>query len=337
MTPLTFAAPQAAPAPDRPGDLALRVTAVRLEADDVISLVLASPAGADLPGWAPGAHIELLLPSGRMRQYSLCGPTENRKEYRIAVLRERAGRGGSAEIHDSPLVGRVFPVRGPRNHFELRPSRRYRFIAGGIGVTPVLAMARSLGRDVPWTLHYGGRSRASMAFVDELRAAGGERVIVTAQDEQGILDVDAIVAGADADTAIYCCGPAGLLAAVAASRESLAPRSPLYVERFTGSGGSAAAGTATSAGEREFEIELRRSGVTAVVPPGRTVLDVIREFVPDAPFSCAEGYCGSCETAVLAGTPDHRDEILTEAERARNRTMFPCVSRARSDRLVLDL
>jgi ferredoxin-NADP reductase len=316
----------------------LRVTAVRLEADDVISIVLASPAGADLPGWTPGAHVELQLPSGRVRQYSLCGATGNRKEYRIAVLREPAGRGGSAEIHDSPLVGRVLSIRGPRNNFELRPSRRYLFVAGGIGVTPILAMVRSLGHSDPWTLHYGGRSRASMAFVEELLGLGSEHVIVKPQGERGLLDVDAIVASADAGTAIYCCGPVGLLGAVGSARDRLAPQIPLYTERFAASGGSPVTSrTTTAADERAFEIELKRSGVTAVVPPGRTVLDVIRDFVPDKAFSCEVGYCGSYETAVLEGTPDHRDEVLSAEEREQNRTMFPCVSRAHSERLVLDI
>lgn len=338
MSALSIAATEVAPSSDLHNELALRVTAVRLEADDVISLDLASPSNVALPQWTPGAHIELHLPSGRVRQYSLCGATANRRQYRIAVLREPGGRGGSLEIHNSPLVGRTIKVRGPRNHFELRPSPRYVFIAGGIGVTPILAMVRSLGMSVPWDLYYGGRSRMSMAFVDELLDIGGDRVKVMPQEQHGLLDVDAIIKGIQSETAIYCCGPAGLLEAMTSAHQRLAPQITLCTERFTGSGRSATGTPSTTGvGAQAFELELKRSGVTAIVPPDRTTLDVIRDHVPDAPFSCEEGYCGSCETSVLEGTPDHRDDILTAAERTESRTMFPCVSRACSKRLVLDI
>ena len=312
--------------------LDLVVTSVRLEADDVISVVFADPAGGHLPAWRPGAHLEVVLPSGLVRQYSLCGSPGNRSEYRIAVLREANGRGGSRELHDRGLVGKRLKVNAPRNHFELVPSSRYVFVAGGIGITPILAMVRSLRSSVPWSLHYGGRTRASMAFTDELRRIGGDRVVLTPQDENGLLDVDSIVEGAD-ESAIYCCGPAPLLEAVQEARDRIAPGASLHIERFTAS----PTRVSTSAANATVEVELRRSGVTVLVEPEQSILDAIREVVPTVNYSCTEGYCGSCEVAVLEGVPDHRDDILTAAEREAGRTMFPCVSRALSKRLILDI
>ncbi|MTD52506.1 PDR/VanB family oxidoreductase [Amycolatopsis pithecellobii] len=315
------------------GSLDLVVTSVRWEADDVISITFADPAGGDLPEWRPGAHLELVLPSGLVRQYSLCGSPGDRSEYRVAVLREANGRGGSRELHDTGLVGKRLKVDGPRNRFELVPSSRYVFIAGGIGITPILAMVRSLATSVPWSLHYGGRTHAGMAFTDELVAIGGDRITLSPQDKDGLLDVDAIVGGADESTAIYCCGPAPLLEAVQAACARLVPGASLHIERF-----SAASAVPKAPGdERTVEVELRRSGVTVEVGRESSILDAIREVVPGAPYSCTEGYCGSCEVTVLEGTPDHRDDILTTEERETGRTMFPCVSRALSERLVLDI
>jgi ferredoxin-NADP reductase len=327
--------PNTSPSLGQQQELALRVTEVRLEADDVVSITFADPEGGDLPEWTPGAHIELQLPSGLQRQYSLCGATGDRKRYTIAVLRENDGRGGSVELHDSALVGRVLRIRAVRNHFKLQPSEKYLFIAGGIGVTPILAMAREIGGSAPWTMHYGGRSHRSMAFLDELACSEGQ-VHVTPQDEQGILDLESILRSADIDTAIYCCGPAGLLDAARSEHKRLAPASPFFFERFEAAEPSTSPSEAAGlVADEEFELELRRSGVTTVVPKDKTVLEVIREFVPDAPSSCEEGYCGSCECAVLEGTPDHRDDILTPQEKQENRTMFPCISRAHG-KLVLD-
>ena len=318
------------------GTYPLRVAAVTDEADSVIALALRHPEGRDLPAWEPGAHIDLYLPSGRIRQYSLCGSPQDRSEYRIAVLREQSGRGGSEEIHTLPLAGMRLMVRGPRNHFPLRDSPRYLFIAGGIGVTPLLPMIAKLGDGRPWALYYGGRTRASMAFAADVLRIGGDRVHVLPKDEAGRLDVDGIVAAAGAGTAVYCCGPPGLLRAVEDASRRLVPAASLCTERFTP--GEPAPGEATGAGEdRPFQVELRRSGLTLQVPAGRTLLEVVREAVPDMPYSCEEGYCGSCETTVLGGQPDHRDEILSPEERAESKTMMICVGRARSDTLVLDL
>lgn len=315
--------------------LHLLVTEARLEAEGVISLALADPHGAELPQWMPGAHLELVLPSGLRRQYSMCGSHSDRFHYRVAVLREATGRGGSVEIHDTGLVGRTLTVNGPRNHFELKPSPRYVFIAGGIGITPILSMVRALNPRSDWSLFYGGRTARSMAFVQELRDLGADRVHVIAQDVKGLLPVEAILAAADADTAIYCCGPGPLLEAVQDAHVRLASESSLHVERFAASTGEPAALAAGD--DNTVEIVLNRTGMTLTVGPEKSLLDAIREVVPTVPFSCTEGYCGSCEVAVLEGEPDHRDEILTEDERSGGKTMFPCVSRALSQRLVLDI
>jgi ferredoxin-NADP reductase len=316
----------------------LWVAAVTREADAVLSLSLRLPEGGDLPAWEPGAHIELHLPSGRIRQYSLCGSPRNREEYRIAVLRERAGRGGSAEIHDFPLAGRQLLVRGPRNHFPLKDSPRHLFIAGGIGVTPILPMITELGPVRPWEMYYGGRSRASMAFAEQALRIGGDRVHVQPKDESGRLDVEGIVRTADARTAIYCCGPQSLLDAVRDAHRRLSPAASLYTERFTsGAPAPAELPVPGATQEQPFRVELRRSGRTLHVPADRTLLEVVREVVPQMPYSCEEGYCGACETKVLGGRPDHRDEILSPEERAESNTMMICVGRALSETLVLDL
>jgi ferredoxin-NADP reductase len=205
-------------------------------------------------------------------------------------------------------------------------SRRYLFIAGGIGITPIrpmLAAAQAAGAG--WQLVYGGRTRESMAFATDLRAAYGDRVSIRPQDETGLLDLDGLLSGAGPDTAVYCCGPGPLLAAV---QQRCASR--LYIERFTplpGTGGQATA----------FEVELSGSGRTLRVPAGRSILEAVEEAGVAVLSSCREGTCGTCETAVLDGVPEHRDSLLTEAERAAGDTMFICVSRAKTARLVLDL
>jgi ferredoxin-NADP reductase len=312
------------------------ISQVTLAAQAVITIRLVDPDGAQLPEWAPGAHLDLLLPSGRIRQYSLCGDPLDRTCYTVAVLREDAGRGGSVEVHDSTLVGRYLEVRGPRNHFELRPAARYLFLAGGIGVTPLMAMIRVATRNgIPWTLHYGGRALAHMAFRDELCQLGGDAVHLVPQDQFGILDLEQIIDASPVGTDVYCCGPEPML--VAAERACAGSGSPrtIYIERFGAASTSPIAG---DEGDRaEFEVELARSGTVLIVPADRTLLDVVRTAVADVPYSCEGGYCGACETRVLEGEPEHHDQILTDAERASGSTMMICVGRARSARLVLDL
>jgi ferredoxin-NADP reductase len=299
-------------------------------AEDVVVLTLREAGGRPLPRWQPGAHVDLLLGNGLTRQYSLCGDPGDRHAWRLGVLREPDGRGGSAHIHDALHPGTTLRVRGPRNHFALAPSPRYLFVAGGIGVTPILPMvaaADAAGTD--WRLVYGGRRRASMAFLPELTRYG-DRVSVRPQDETGLLDLDTLLDTPRADTLVYCCGPEALLAAVERRCGSW-PADSLRVERF------APAPPAEPVLDTGFEVVCERSGLTVTVPPDRAILDVLEEAGVGVLSSCGEGTCGTCDTPVLAGEPDHRDSVLTEAERAGNDCMMICVSRARTPRLVLAL
>ncbi|KAA0940306.1 PDR/VanB family oxidoreductase [Streptomyces apricus] len=311
----------------------LVVAETELVADGVLALTLRHPLGGELPAWEPGAHVDVALAPGLERQYSLCGDPGDRHAWRVAVLREPAGRGGSAHVHERLAVGAGVRVRGPRNHFALLPSPRYRFVAGGIGITPILPMlaaAEAAGAD--WTLLYGGRTRLSMAFREELERYG-DRVRLVPQDESGLLDLGPVLDSPAPDTLVYCCGPAPLLDAVE-ERCAGWPAGSLHVERFRpkepGEGQDPYA-------ETEFEVVLRRSGRTLTVPADASVLDTVLAAGVDALYSCTEGTCGTCETDVLEGVPDHRDSVLTEEERAAGDTMFICVSRCLGKRLVLDL
>jgi ferredoxin-NADP reductase len=299
-------------------------------ADDVARLVLRHPDGHELPAWAPGAHVDLVLADGLVRQYSLCGDPDDPSTLHVAVLREQAGRGGSQHVHNELGEGDVVHVRGPRNHFPLVQADRYLFIAGGIGITPILPMiAQVEASGADWRLVYGGRTRSSMAFQAELQDRYPGKVVIHPQDEAGLLDLPTLLDGTGA-TAVYCCGPEGLLAAVEARCASL-PNGTLHVERFAPKDGAAD-------GPREsFEVELAQTGTILTVPADRSVLDVVEDSGVQVLSSCQEGTCGTCETTVLSGIPDHRDSVLTDDEQAANDTMMICVSRSCSPRLVLDL
>lgn len=316
----------------------LLVKSVTWEADKVLSLRLVHPNGDELPPWEPGAHVDLVLPSGLVRQYSLCGYPDDRRGYTIAVLLEAAGRGGSREVHETVLVGKTVSVRGPRNKFPLVDAPRYLFLAGGIGITPILAMVREVGaRGGDWCLAYGGRSRSSMAFVDELVKLGQGHVDIVPQDERGMLDLDTLLAQVGPDTVVYCCGPEGLLAATEQRCRVSDTQIRLHVERFGAAGAVRATEPAGDAAAAAFEVELRRSGCLVTVPPDRSILDVVRDVVPETMFSCEEGFCGTCETRVLEGVPEHHDTILSDKERERGQTMMICVGRSKTPRLVLDM
>ncbi|MFI6274392.1 PDR/VanB family oxidoreductase [Streptomyces sp. NPDC050988] len=300
-----------------------------LAAEGVLALTLRHPLGEELPAWEPGAHIDVILGPDLERQYSLCGDPADRRSWRVAVLREPDGRGGSAHVHGQLEAGDKVRVRGPRNHFALQPSPRYRFVAGGIGITPILPMlAAAEAAGAEWTLLYGGRTRNSMAFVEEL-GRYGDRVRVAPQDEAGLLDLDSELGSPQADTLVYCCGPGPLLDAVE-ERCMRWPKGSLHVERFQPKVQETGADT-------EFEVVLERSGQTLTVPADVSVLDTVRSAGVEVLFSCTEGTCGTCETDVLEGTPDHRDSVLTDEEREAGETMLICVSRCRGKRLVLDL
>lgn len=299
----------------------------------VVLLTLGHEDMRALPAWEPGAHIDLHVgkPATLIRQYSLCSAPANREHYQVAVLREPESRGGSSYVVERLSPGDVVPVSPPRNHFPLVPSRRYVFVAGGIGITPMLPMiaaAEAAGTD--WTLLYGGRTQESMAFADELVEKYGSRVSVRPQDEHGLFDLTTLLASPEPDTRVYCCGPEPLLAAAGAACASWPPGT-LHIERFAPVEGTFSAGEDT-----EFEVEFAQSGITLTVPAGQSIMEVAEEAGIPIVSSCEEGTCGSCELAVLAGVPDHRDFVLTDAERDACASMMICVSRARSPRLVLD-
>lgn len=311
----------------------LLITARHTRAEGVVELTLADPAGARLPAWTPGAHVDLLL-GDIVRQYSLCGAPGDQRTWRIAVLLEKEGRGGSAMVHETLYAGDRVAIRGPRNHFPLHAAPRYIFIAGGIGITPILPMlAAATGKGADWHLYYGGRSEASMAFLDEL-APYGDRVTIWPQDTNGLLPLDQILTAPEqAGTLVYCCGPEGLLTAAEQRCNPPAwPSGTLHVERF-----APKPQPASPEGEAPFEVVCQRSGVTVTVPPGTSILEALDSHGVSVLSSCQEGVCGTCETRVLAGVPDHRDSLLTEDERQANDYMMICVSRAKSPRLVLDL
>lgn len=308
----------------------LVVTGKQQPADGVVVLTLAHPDGARLPDWAPGAHIDLMPGHGVTRQYSLCGSRWDGFSYRVGVLREPAVLGGSAYLHERLQVGDTVGVGGPRNNFALVPAQRYLFIAGGIGITPLLPMVHQADLlDADWDLVYGGRRRSSMAFLDEL-AGYGDRVHVWPEDEHGLLDLPAWLGVVRPDVKIFCCGPGPLLDAVERACAGWPPHA-LRTERFV------AQEQGAPVRDTPFEVRLARTGTSVTVNPDVSVLDAVRTAGVQVLSSCQQGTCGTCETDVVEGIPDHRDSILGDAERAAGDCMFVCVSRSCSDRLVLDL
>ena len=306
----------------------VRVSHVRGVADDVVEIAFEKPDGTPLPPWTPGAHIDLLLGADTTRQYSLCGTPADPARYRVAVLRAPDSRGGSTRVHAlSP--GDDIRIRGPRNHFPLLAAPRYLFIAGGIGITPMLPMieaAEAAGAD--WQLHYGGRSLASMAYLSTL-GSYGDRVHLVPQDEQGILDLATILGSPTGGTLVYCCGPEPLLAAVESACDSWPPGA-LHLERFS------AKPRESGTDDTSFELVLQRSGISVSVGPDQTVFEAMRAAGVPVLGSCLEGICGTCETGVLEGDVDHRDSVLDEDEQEAMDAMMVCVSRCHSARLVLD-
>ncbi|WP_131746983.1 PDR/VanB family oxidoreductase [Frankia sp. Cppng1_Ct_nod] len=323
----------------RDDQLTLVVAAKDHAAEAVVRVVLTHPDGAALPAWTPGAHIDLFLTPELIRQYSLCGDPTDHSRWEIGVLREPDGRGGSRHVHEALHVGDQVLVSAPRNNFELVTAAEYLFLAGGIGITPILPMVRAVeAAGARWRLVYGGRRRSSMAFLDSL-APHGDKVVVHPEDSHGLLDLDGLLGTARPGVAVYCCGPEGLLGAVE-SRCSGWPAGSLHVERFRArpveddGAGEGAEGTAAPSA---FDVVLARSGRTVHVPASRSVLEVLEDAGMDVLSSCREGICGTCETAVVKGEPDHRDSLLTEDERATADFMMICVSRSRTPVLVLDL
>lgn len=314
--------------------LRLVVAERRTEAHDenVISVVFAAPGGDELPVWRPGAHLDVELPSGRLRQYSLCGDPADSRRYRIAVRRIPNGDGGSIEVHDDLTVGSAVTVRGPRNAFAFAVpgfgsrATQLHFVAGGIGITPILPMIRLAHRlSLDWSMVYTGRSRDSLPFLAELTEFGA-RVRIRTDDANGLPTPDDLLPTTAAGTAIYCCGPSPMTTMLLAAVRTR-PGIEFHAERFS---------PPPIIDGVPFEVELARTGEVLTVPADRSTLDVVRERRPDVAFSCRQGFCRTCRVRVLAGTPDHRDTTLTPAEQHRG-DMLICVSRARDDRLVLDI
>jgi ferredoxin-NADP reductase len=307
-----------------------RVTAISYAARDINIYEFARPDGVPLADVEPGAHIDIELPNGIIRQYSLISPGSTPDRYAVAVKRDPNSRGGSRFIHDELRVGQLVTLTGPRNHFRLQESAEHTILlAGGIGITPIFCMLRRLQqtRAHPWTLHYSCRTRAEAAFLDELGCS--PQVHLNFDDESGgVLDLATIVAEAPPDAHLYCCGPTPMLAAFEAASKDW-PVERKHVEYFTSIGAPSLNGG--------FVVELKRSGREFVVPSGKSILDVLRDSGIDVSYSCEQGICGACETRVISGIPEHRDSVLTPAEQVANNTVMICCAGSKSERLVLDL
>ncbi len=314
--------------------LAMTVVERRVEAHDtdVISLLLTATDGRELPAWRPGAHLDLELPSGRLRQYSLCGDPADRYGYRIAVRRIPEGGGGSLEVHEALRTGAGVTVRGPRNAFPFvlpgygSAAARLHFVAGGIGITPILPMMRMADRlGIEWSMVYTGRSRDTIPFLDEVEGFGG-RVTVRTDDEHGLPAATDLLGDIGPDTSVYCCGPVPMTDVIAAAVREM-PGVELHSERFS---------APPVLDGKPFRIELARTGEVIEVPADRSALEQVLTARPDAAYSCRQGFCRTCRVRVLEGTVEHRDTVLTEDERAAG-DMLICVSRCGGERLVLDL
>lgn len=310
-------------------ELVMTVDNIRVLADRVVELELRGPAGIELPDWTPGAHIDLVLPGDVVRSYSLTGNPADKSTWRIAVLHELAGRGGSATIHRLK-TGEGVRVRWPRNNFALKAAKKYHFFASGIGITPILPMidaVRALG--LPWRFDYVGRARDKLAYCDHLAAFGEAHIHFTS--ETGRPDLKALLAESDPEAAVYACGSQGFLLDLEAAAAEAGRN--FHTEWFAPRPG------ARQGAEGSFEtftVRLERSNVEVTVLPGQSIIDACGEAGVTIPASCFEGTCGSCLSTVLEGVPDHRDSFLLPNERKSNTLMAPCVSKSMTGRLVLD-
>ena len=307
----------------------MRLTGIAYAAKDTNLYEFRRPDGASLPGIEPGAHIDIHLPNGMMRQYSLVTADGDPAAYVVGIKRDRASRGGSRYVHEYLGVAEILKIGGPRNHFPLNEDAPHSvLIAGGIGITPIWCMAQrlqKLGRS--FELHYACRTRDEAAFLQELQKLQQAHVHIDAE-VGGFLDLAPIIANAPAGSHFYCCGPAPMLAGYETATKHV-PAAQVHAEYFT-----AKEEAATDGG---YVVELRKSGLEFAVPEGRTILQVLRDAGVDTPYSCESGVCGACEAKVVSGDVDHRDNVLTETERKASKTMMICCSGSKSSRLVLDL
>jgi vanillate O-demethylase ferredoxin subunit len=318
--------------------LRVRVSRIERVAEGIRSFELVSPEGSPLPGFEPGAHLDVRTPGDHVRQYSLCNDAQESHRYVIAIQRESSGRGGSAALHDFVQEGDTLTVSPPRNTFPLLFARSYVLVAGGIGITPLLAMARVLQRTgVPYTLYYCTRSPERTAFLEELSAPPfASRVFLhhDGGDPARGLDMGGLLATRPPGARLYCCGPAGLMQAVRAAATAQGwPQEKLHFESFTAQGAEAVSGRA----DTPFEVALRSTGAVYPVPQGQSALGVLRRNGVKVPSDCEAGACGACLTRVCEGVPDHRGTFFGDPEQAGTGRMLLCVSRAKTRRLVLDL
>ncbi len=318
------------PGPD-PVAIPVVVAARRALTEDVVELTLTADGDAALPVWQPGAHIDLELPDGALRQYSLCGRA-GEGAFRIAVLRERTGRGGSLAVHEQVRTGARLRIRGPRNHFRLRAADFVLFVAGGIGITPLLPMIEEVERrGVGWRLLYLGRSRDRMPYLDDLLERHRSSVYAWPSSDRGRYDLDDIWARMPTvRSLVYACGPEGLLSGLEDSARRHGFEDRVVVERFAPS-------VVSHEPNRPIDVVLARRGRTITVPEEVSVLDALNAAGANVLSTCREGTCGTCEVRVLEGVPEHRDSVLSLEERLEGASMMTCVSRCRGRRLVLDL
>lgn len=316
----------------------LRVSRMTWEAEGILSLHLTRIESDDpLPAWEPGAHIDVYVPDGSTRQYSLCGDPADLSSYQIAVLREPEGRGGSAFIHDSLRVGDRLLVTRPKQSFALEEASCYALVAGGVGITPMMAMAEHLAREGrPFHLTYGGRTVDSMAFRSRLGALGGH-VTFLAEDEDGRPDLESVVKELPEGGLVYVCGPLGLLRAVEAAAEAVhgPDHDIVRFELFSRAGVEVKEAVALDADS--YELVLTESGHTLRLKPEANILETVLALGVEVENDCRDGICGSCLTSIRAGTVDHRDLVLTKREQAAMDRMLICVSRPTCPRLELEL
>lgn len=308
--------------------LKLRLTALAWKSETVRTLELRALDGGELPAFEAGGHMDLHLPNGLVRSYSLTNSPSERRRYVLGVARDRASRGGSTFVHDQLRVGDVLQVAAPRNLFHLDEAAPAILFGGGIGVTPLLSMSARLAMlPQPWRLYYAVRTRAEAAFLGDL-APYGDHVQLHCDDEAaGLLDLAGVIAAAPPGSHLYCCGPAPMMSLFGELTRSVDP-ARVHVEHFTPVEAAAVAGG--------FLVELARLKRVIAIPQGSTILEALANAGVMVPNSCRQGVCGTCETRVIAGLPDHRDSVLTAEERASNASMMICCSGSLTERLVLD-
>ncbi len=316
--------------------LQVRVARRHAEADDIISLDLVHPEGADLPEFTAGSHVDVHAPGGIVRQYSLCNDPRERNRYRLGVLKEKAGRGGSKAMHENVAAGDELTISAPRNHFPLDESATHSIlVAGGIGVTPMMAMAERLAAlGASFEMHYCVRNRARAAFHDELAArpwaAGRLHIHLDDGAKSQLLDAGALLGAFRPGTHVYVCGPKGMMDWILGTVTAW-PAANVHKEFFT------AEPQAGASGDRAFKVKLKSTGAVYDVPADQTIITALSRHGIDIPISCEQGICGTCLTGVISGEPDHRDCFLTDDEKNANNQFTPCCSRSKSDVLVIDL